>query len=425
VPTCPICGTEIKESAGFCPRCWQRLVTGQPAKEKNKKKLVAIIAPCVAAIIVAVLLATHLLPSPSGHVAEIEYAAISAHDLGTELLNPQLTDLQSRDLWKDYEGKRVEWTGELESVSTDWEGLAAYFLNPLDFARTEVLAVFEESQRESLLELSEGDLVTYTGVLADFGQNQIRLTDCTVVAPALVRLWWNEDVDNLNKRLAIGDEAVCLGPSTYDDAVEGTNHVLPKITAIDKETGQLLWRDEGTSSILVGTDSRYVYTWRPTKIVPMSEADYPWYWYSSDIVALDEVSGQAGWDFYLSGDTRCESQIGCLPDEWSPSDFVDCCILQGTVKEKIADEGGPSLTFLAGKPSLSELSYEYQGVIYQSACAVYGGSGTACGALQAVDEKTGDVLWMMTFQDTGMTDFSVVDGILYVLTANGVGAFQL
>jgi predicted nucleic acid-binding Zn ribbon protein len=425
VPNCPICGTEIKEDAGFCPRCWQRLVTGQPVKERSKKKLVAIIIPCVAAIIVAILLTTHLLPLPSGHVAEIEYSGVTAHDLGKQLLNPQLTDLQRQDFWKDYGGKRVEWTGELEYVSADWEGLAAYFLNPLDFARTDVLAVFDESQRSSLSELSEGDLVTYTGVLADFGPNQIRLTDCTVVASALVRLWWNDDVDTLSKRLVIGDEAVCLGPGTYDEAVEGTNHVLPRIAAIDKETGQLLWRDESAGSILVGTDSRYVYTWRPTKIVPMSAPDYPWYWYSSDIVALDEASGQAGRDFYLSGDTRCESQIGCLPDGWSPSDFVDCCILQGSVEEKITDEAGPGLSFLIGKPPLSELTYEYQGVIYRSACAVYGGLGTACGALQAVDKETDDVLWMMTFQDTGMTDFSVVDGILYVLTPNGVGAFQL
>ena len=381
--------------------------------------------PCVAAIIVAVLLATHLLPLPSGHVADIEYSAVTAHALGTELLNPQLTDLQRRDLWKDYGGKRVEWTGEIESVSADWAGLAVYFLNPLDFARTDVLAVFDEGQRSSLSELSKGDLITYTGVLADFGQSQIRLTGCTVVAPALARLWWNDDVDSLDKRLVIGEEVVCLGPSTYDDAVVGTNHFLPTIMAIDKETGALLWEYKSTGSVLVGTGSHYVYTWHPTKIVPMSAPDYPWYWYSSDIVALDEVSGQAGWDFYLSGDTRCEAQIGCLPEEWSASDFVDCCILQGAVKDKIADEGGPRLTFLVGKTPLSELTYQHQGVIYKSACAVYGGLGTACGALQAVDQKTGDVLWMMTFQDIGMTDFSIVDGVLYVSTPDGVGAFEL
>jgi hypothetical protein len=32
---------------------------------------------------------------------------------------------------------------------------------------------------------------------------------------------------------------------------------------------------------------------------------------------------------------------------------------------------------------------------------------------------------MMTFRETGMNDFSVVDGILYVSTDEGVGAFKL
>jgi len=31
----------------------------------------------------------------------------------------------------------------------------------------------------------------------------------------------------------------------------------------------------------------------------------------------------------------------------------------------------------------------------------------------------------MTFGQTGMTDFSIVDGILYVSTDKGAGAFQL
>jgi hypothetical protein len=425
VPTCPICGTKISEGAGFCPKCWRRLVAGQAAEGKSKKKLAAIIIPSVAAIIVTILLTAHLLPLPSGHVAEIEYAAVSCYDLGIELFDPQLTDLQRQDLWKDYGGKQVEWTGELAYVSEKREGLAVCFLNPLDFARTEVVAVFDENQRLSLLELSEGDLVTYTGVLAGFGRSEIRLTNCAIVAAALVPLWWDYDIGTLDRRMVIGDETVCLGPSTYDDAVEGTNYVLPTIMAISRETGRLLWEDENTDSVLVGIDSGYAYVWHPVKIVAMSEPDYPWYWYASDITALDEVSGQVAWDSSLSESTDCASQIGCLPDEWSLSDFVDCCILQGSVKGKIASEGGPGLTFLIGKPPLSELTYEYQGVIYRSTCAIYGGVGIECGALQALDQGTGDVLWMMTFQETGMSDFSIVDGILYVSTDKGVGAFEL
>ena len=422
MPTCPICGTKVSEGTGFCPKCLRRLMTGQAGKGKSKKKLVGIIVACVIAISVVIVVTTHLLKVPSGGVAEIEYIGVSAHDFAKELFEPQLTSLQREDLWKNYAGKHVNWTSELQYVSTEEEGLIAYFLNPSDWARTEVVAVFDESQRSSLLNLKESNLVTYTGVLTSFREAEIRLTDCTVVSLPIVPLWWNDDIDTHGKRILVGNEVLCLGPSTYDDATE---RLSPKITAINRETGRLLWEGEKTESILVGIDSQYVYTWHPVKIVPMSEPNYPWYWYASNISALDKVSGQIGWSSYLSEDTHCLLQYDCLPDEWSLSDFVNCCILKEGVKEEITNESASGLTFLIDKPPLSELTYEYQGVIYKSACAAYGGIGTECGALQAIDQQTDDVLWMMTFQERGMNDFSIVDGTLYVSTDKGVGAFKL
>jgi hypothetical protein len=421
MPTCPICGAEVRGGTGFCSKCFRRLMTGQAAEGKSKKKLVGIIVACVIAISAVIVVATHLSEAPSGGVAEIEFVAVSAYDFAEELFTPGLTSLQRDDIWEDYEGKRVEWTSELKYVSTGGEGLIADFLNPLDSARTEVLAVFDESQRSSLLQLKEGDLVTYTGVLVGFKEGEIELTDCTVVSLPVVRLWWKDGIDTRGKRILVGDEVLCLGPSTYDDA---TGRPSPKITAINRETGELLWEGEKTESILVGIDSHYVYTWYLAQIVPMSEPDYPWYWFASDITALDKLSGQIGWQFFLSEDVDCSQQSDCLPDDWSQSDFVDCCVLGESVKNEITDKCEPGLTFLIGKPPLSELTYEYEGVIYKRACGVYGGA-TECDALQAVDQQTGDLLWMMTFQETGMNDFSIVDGILYVSTDDGVGAFEL
>jgi hypothetical protein len=424
MPSCPICGTEVREGTGFCPKCLRRLMTGKAPKGKSKKKLVGIIVACVIVISAVIVIATHLLKVPSGGVAEIEYVAVSAYDFAKELFDPELTSLQRENLWKDYEGKLVKWTNELKQVSSERERLVAYFLNPLDWARTEVEAIFDESQMSSLLQLEEGDLVTYTGVLASFGGTEIRLTDCTVVSLPIVPLWWNDDIDTHSKRILVGDEVLCLGPSTYDDATEYLPRLLPKITAIDRERGELLWEGEKTESVLVGIDSRYAYAWHSVRIVPMSEPDYPWYWFASNITALDRVSGEIGWYSYLSEGVDCLSQYGCLPDEWSESDFVNCCILKGRVKEEITNKGEPGLIFLIDKPPLSEITYEYQGVIYRSACAVYGGV-TECSALQALDQQTGDVLWMMTFRETGMNDFSIVDGILYVSTDEGVGALKL
>ena len=422
MPNCPICGTEVREGAGFCPKCLRRLMAGQTAKGKSKKKLVGIIVACVVAISVVIIVATHLPKVPSGGIAELEYVAVSAYDFANELFDPEMTSLQREDLWNNYEGKQAEWTNELKYVSTGSEGIIAYFLNPSDWARTKVVAVFDESQSSSLLELNEGDLVTYTGVLASFREAEISLTDCTVVSLPIVPLWWNKDIDTHNKRILIGNEVLCLGPSTYDDAI---GRPSPGITAINGETGELLWEGEKIESILVGIDSHYVYTWHPLRIVTMYEPGYLWYWFSSNITALDKVSGQIGWDSYLSKEARCLGQYDCLPEEWSQSDYVNCCILKESVKTEITNNSEPGLTFLIDKPPLSKITYEYQGVIYMSTCVFYGGLGTECRALQALDQQTGDILWMMTFRETGMNDFSIVDGILYVSTDEGVGAFNL
>lgn len=422
MPTCPICGTEVREGAGFCPKCLRRLMAGQTAKGKNTKKLVGIIIACVIVISAVIIITTVLPKVPSGGIAELEYVEVSAYGFAKEFFDPELTSLQRDALWKNYEGKLAEWTNELKYVSSGKEGPIAYFLNPLDWARTEVKADFNVSQMSSLLQLKEGDLVTYTGVLASFGVTEISLINCSIVSQALVPLWWNDDINTHNKRILVGDEVLCLGPSTYDDAM---GRLSPRITAINRETGELLWEGEKTESILVGIDSHYVYAWHPLKIVPMSEPDYLWHWFASDVTALNKSSGQIGWDSYLSKEARCLGQYDCLPGEWSQSDFVNCCILKESVKEEITNNGGPGLTFLIDKPPLSQLTYEQQGVIYKSACAVYGGLGTECRALQALDQQTGDILWMMTFREKGMNDFSIVDGMLYVSTDEGVGAFTL
>ncbi len=323
MPSCPICGVKVSEGAGFCPKCLRRLMKGQASKGKRKKKLVGIIVACVLVIGAVIVVAAYLPNVPSGSVAELEYVAVSAYDFAKELFTPGLTSLQRENIWEDYKGKRVEWTSELKYVSSEREGPVAYFINPLDWARTEVVAVFDESQSSSLLELEEGDLVTYAGVMDSFGVAEISLTDCTIVSLPIVSLWWKGGIDTHSKRIMVGDEVLCLGPGTYDDAIEYRPRTAPKITAINRETGELLWESEKTESILVGIDSRCVYAWYQTKLVPRSELGDPYYWYTSDITALDKVSGQISWYSYLSNDVDCTGKHDCLPDEWSESDFVD------------------------------------------------------------------------------------------------------
>jgi predicted nucleic acid-binding Zn ribbon protein len=88
MPTCPICGTEVKEGTGFCSKCLRRLMAGQTAKGKSNKKLVGVIVACVIAISVVSVVITQLLKVPSGGIAELEYVAVSAYDFAEEIFDP-------------------------------------------------------------------------------------------------------------------------------------------------------------------------------------------------------------------------------------------------------------------------------------------------------------------------------------------------
>lgn len=59
MPFCPDCRTEVSEDTQFCPECGRRLTIGQDAKGMSKKKIAGIIAGCIIAIIVIVVIATH------------------------------------------------------------------------------------------------------------------------------------------------------------------------------------------------------------------------------------------------------------------------------------------------------------------------------------------------------------------------------
>jgi hypothetical protein len=379
----------------------------------SKKKIAGIIVGCIVAIIVVIFITTHLPEKP-------EQIAVSAYNFSEQLFDPQLTSLQRDSLWKEYEGKQVKWISELKEVVSGKEGPVAHFLNPLDWERTEIRAVFDESQRSNLSQCKEGDLVTYTGILSSLGEYEISLTDCAFVSLAIVPLWWNKDIDTSNKRILVEDEVLYLGASTYDDILE-SSLFSPGITAIDRETGDILWEQEIHYWALVGIDSRYVYA---------SYSGWSQYWWGTwfwkcpcYITALNKASGQIALTSSLLG------SADCLPFTRYPRASVSDCVdywvsqINGAVNQT-ANESETGLILLVSRPPLSKLTYEYEGVIYKSACAVYGGIGTECGTLQAIDQETGDVLWMMTFQEVGMTDFSIDNGILYVSTDNGVGAFE-
>jgi len=388
----------------------------------SKKKLAGIIVACTIAISAAIVVAIHSPLTKPDETVKPEYVAVSAYGFAAELFDPQLTALQRESLWGTYEGKQVRWINELEAVAAGEEQGVAWFRNPLDWKRTRVEATFDESQRADLAELREGGLVIYTGILAGFEEAEIRLRDCTIVSLALAPLWWNNEIDTSNKRILVGDEVLCLGPSTYKDATE---YDLPKTTAMNRQTGELLWEGKEAKTILMGIDSHYIYTcW-----LTMNSLGIGGVLVHPTVEAVDKVSGQIVWTSSLP--VIPLSLPWCreyLREILGREATLDDCLGFWTVVfviDEITNKAESSLILLPYRLPLSELAFSYEGVIYRSACAIYGGVGRGCAALQAIDQETGRVLWMTTFQEKGMNDFSVVDGILYVSTDRGVGAFKL
>ena len=84
-------------------------------------------------------------------------------------LKSDFTELQKREHWKNYKGKKVKWSGKVSSVSETFGTLTLRVkLNPSTLT-SDVLVKLKESERQDAMKLSEGDLVTFVGILNDWG----------------------------------------------------------------------------------------------------------------------------------------------------------------------------------------------------------------------------------------------------------------
>jgi hypothetical protein len=79
------------------------------------------------------------------------------------------TELQKKEHWKNYKGKKVKWSGKVTSVGETFGTLSLQVkLNPGTLT-SDVLVRLKEGARQDAIKLSEGDPVTFVGVLNDWG----------------------------------------------------------------------------------------------------------------------------------------------------------------------------------------------------------------------------------------------------------------
>lgn len=167
--TCGTCNTEMASDAKACPKC------GSPNKKKGG--CIKIVGIAFAVIIgLAIIGAITGGGGKKGEKGEIERAgAEQISDIQWEEidkiynLKSSSTELQKKEAWKNYEGKKVQWSGTVTSVGETFGTLQLQVkLNPNTLI-SDVLVSLKDSARSEALKLKEGDTVTFQGTLDDWG----------------------------------------------------------------------------------------------------------------------------------------------------------------------------------------------------------------------------------------------------------------
>jgi len=84
-------------------------------------------------------------------------------------IKSKCTELQKKEAWKYYKGKKAKWTGEVSSVGETFGQMTLHVkMNPQTLI-SDLLIRLPDEQRANAMKLSKGDKVTFTGTLHDWG----------------------------------------------------------------------------------------------------------------------------------------------------------------------------------------------------------------------------------------------------------------
>lgn len=84
-------------------------------------------------------------------------------------LRSDFTELQKKENWKKYEGKKVQWTGEVSEMGETFGMLTLQIKMNADTFTSDLLLRLKEDQRSKAVNVSQGDTVTFTGILEEWG----------------------------------------------------------------------------------------------------------------------------------------------------------------------------------------------------------------------------------------------------------------
>jgi hypothetical protein len=89
-----------------------------------------------------------------------------------EIYHPasKATDLQKKELWKNYKGKKVRWTGTVAWVGESLGTLELQVTLKPDSLGSDLLVKLNDTSKPKALKLNVGDQVTFEGILENWKQ---------------------------------------------------------------------------------------------------------------------------------------------------------------------------------------------------------------------------------------------------------------
>ncbi len=163
---CKSCGHEISKDAEACPNC------GAPTKKKIGKG-----KGCLIVIVVLVVLAAigSIMSEKEEKTTLERVGAAPISDVTWEEidniynLKSNNTELQKKEYWKNYKGKKVKWRGAVSSVGETFGTMQLQVkINPSTLT-SDLLIRLKPTEREKAIKLKKDDLVTFIGILDDWG----------------------------------------------------------------------------------------------------------------------------------------------------------------------------------------------------------------------------------------------------------------
>lgn len=169
---CKDCGNEMSTDAKKCPKCG-----ANPPTSTGKKIVYGIVSLFVLFILVPICSSNKTKPSTAATAAvqeadqPVTFLSESCAEVAQKFdASGKMTDLQKKSVWERYDKQHVKWSGTVKSVSETFGSLSVQIKCRSQTFGSDVIVSFDDQWKNDLLQLKEGQKLTFTAELRDYNQ---------------------------------------------------------------------------------------------------------------------------------------------------------------------------------------------------------------------------------------------------------------